>query len=100
MREDCREAEGAFYAACAAILGCEHAYRPWTGRGPNRWNNRAPGNGRFPGFGTVRFFGPGCIHVSLHAPRAVNRPARSAEEAYAILRAAMAPGPGGEGGAP
>jgi len=89
MREEHRDAERAFYEAAAATLGASHEYRPWTGRGPNRWNNRRPGNGRFPGYGTVRYFAPGVIHVCLHAPSAVNRTARSADEALAILKAAV-----------
>lgn len=90
MREEHRQEETAFYARCAEILDVEHDYRPWTGRGPNRWNNRRPGNGRFPGYGTVRYFGPNAIHVCLHTPRPVNRYARSAAEAHALLVAALA----------
>ncbi len=90
MRQDCRDAERAFYEAAAETLGAHHEYQPWTGRGPNRWNNRRPGNGRFPGFGTVRFFGPNAIHLCLHAPRPLNRMAGSADEALALLRGVMA----------
>lgn len=86
MREEHREAEGRFYQTVAEMLGTTHDYKPWTGRGPNRWNNRHPGNGRFPGFGTVRYFSPTCIHVCLHAPRSINRMCASAEAVYAILR--------------
>ncbi len=104
MREEHRQDETAFYARCAEILGVEHEYRPWTGRGPNRWNNRKPGNGRFPGRGTVRYFAPDAIHVCLHSPRPVNRLARSSAEAHALLIAAVAaqgePGAGEASGPP
>lgn len=85
MREEHHELEGQFYAECARLLGAEHTYTPWIGRGPNRWNNRHAGNGRFPGFGTIKMFGPNAIHVCLHTPRVVNRYVRSPEEAYALL---------------
>jgi hypothetical protein len=86
MREEYHEAEGSFYAECARILGTTHQHKPWSGRGPNRWNNRHAGNGRFPGFGTIRMFSPNAIHVSLHHPRVVNRFVKSPEEAYALIR--------------
>jgi hypothetical protein len=86
MREEYNAVETAFYAECAAILGATHDYVPWTGRGPNRWNNRRPGNGRFPGFGVVRLYSPNAIHVCLHAPAPLNRMARSPQEALALVR--------------
>lgn len=85
MRDAYHEAEGRLYARCAEILGIPHEHRPWTGRGPNRWNNRHAGNGRFPGAGTIRMFSPNAIHVSLRAPVAVNRWCRSEDEVYALL---------------
>jgi hypothetical protein len=80
------ELEGQFYAECARLLGADHTYTPWTGRGPNRWNNRHAGNGRFPGFGVIKMFAPNAIHVCLTHPKAVTRFVKSPEEAYALLR--------------
>ena len=85
MKNDHIEAEGSFYARVAELLGTSYDYKPWIGRGPNRWNNRHPGNGRFPGFGTIKMFSPTSIHVCLRAPVAVNRLCRSPAEVYALL---------------
>lgn len=94
MIDEKHRTQSAFYEECAALLDTTHEYRPWIGRPPNRWNNRRPGNGRFPGFGCVRWFGHGHIHVMLHAPAHVNKVARSADEAFALIREAMARGTG------
>jgi len=59
---------------------------PWIGRSPNRWNNRHPGNGRFPGFGTIRMHAPNHIHVALRQPVILNRVCRSSDEVYDLLR--------------
>ena len=89
-----------FYAELAALLGTE--VQPWnrlndvifrrdrkTGAlAPTnacRWFGREPGNGRFPGFGTVRAFGP-VVHVVLRHPIAVNRRFDSFDAALAFLR--------------
>lgn len=48
-----------FYDRCAAILGIPHEYNEPTNFKRSRWNNRQPGNGRFPGFGTIQCFGSG-----------------------------------------
>jgi hypothetical protein len=85
MREEKHEAEGRFYRTVAEMLGAPYEYTPWTGRGPNRWNNRHPGNGRFPGFGTIKMFSPTSIHVCLRAPVAVNRMCRSPQEVYDLI---------------
>jgi hypothetical protein len=90
MIDEKHRTQSAFYAECAALLDTTHDYEPWIGRPPNRWNNRKPGNGRYPGFGCVRWFGPTHIHVMLHTPMIVNKVARSSEEAIAILKSAMA----------
>ena len=82
------EAEGRFYARCAELLGCDHTYRQWVGRPPNRWNNRNPGNGRYPGFGTIRRFGDNAIHVSLRAPRSINAMFYAEADVFAALSAA------------
>lgn len=64
-----------FSRECAAILGADDLYRARTFARRTRWNNRDPGNGRFPGFGTIRMFAP-----------------HSAEEALALLRELCASG--------
>jgi hypothetical protein len=46
----------------------EHIYRPWPFSKKTRWNNRNPGNGRYPGHGIVRRFNSNSIHVNLHTP--------------------------------
>lgn len=70
-----------FYQKCAELLDTEHTYRAkpqdqirlrYDGTVGNtyrnRWNNREPGNGRFPGHGLIRHFGR-LIHVNLLDPR-------------------------------
>jgi hypothetical protein len=86
MRKEHIEAEGRFYATVAEMLGTSYDYKPWTGRPPNRWNNRHPGNGRFPGYGTIKMFSPTSIHVCLRAPVPINRMCRSEDEVYDLLR--------------
>lgn len=83
------EAEGRFYARCAELLGCAHTYRRWVGRPPNRWNNRSPGNGRFPGFGTIRRFGANSIHVSLRAPFSINALFDNEADVFEAISAAV-----------
>ena len=56
-----------FYAACAALLGVPHEGVPFTHYKRTRWNNRTPGQGRYPGAGIIRVFG-NTIHVSLSEP--------------------------------
>jgi hypothetical protein len=70
----------------ARLLDAVHTYRPWIGRPPNRWNNRHPGNGRFPGFGTIRMHAPNHIHVALRQPVILNRVCGSSDEVYDLLR--------------
>jgi hypothetical protein len=77
--------EEGFYQTCAALLGASHDYKPWTHYKITRWNNRRPGNGRFPGFGTIRMFSPTCIHVSLRQP-AITKVCRSMDEVYDLIR--------------
>jgi hypothetical protein len=88
MNNGRHEAEEAFYRECARLLDASHIYRPRIGQ-PNRWNNRHPGNGRFPGFGTIRMHSPGQIHVSLRQPLPVIRTCRSPEEVFRLLRHLM-----------
>jgi len=75
-----------FYRECARLLTATHTYRPWVGPPPNRWNNRHPGNGRYPGFGTIRMHAPNQIHVSLRHPVSVSRICRSPKEVFRLLR--------------
>ena len=64
------EEEEVFYQAVAETLGCAgHSYRKFPYSKRTRWNNRAPGNGRYPGFGLVRRFGSTNVVVQLHTPR-------------------------------
>jgi hypothetical protein len=56
-----------FYAECAALLGTSHEGEPFQYRYRTRWNNRTPGQGRFPGKGIIRVFG-NSVHVALTDP--------------------------------
>jgi hypothetical protein len=86
MKAEQHSLEESFYRECARLLDVVHTYRPWIGRPPNRWNNRHPGNGRFPGFGTIRMHALNHIHVSLQQPVILNRVCHSMEEVYDLLR--------------
>jgi hypothetical protein len=86
MRSEQHALEEEFYRECARLLHAVHTYRPRIGKPPNRWNNRHPGNGRFPGFGTIRHYAPNHIHVSLRQPVILNRVCRSVGEVYDLLR--------------
>lgn len=85
MNEEKHAVEQGFYQRCAELLGASHTYKPWVHHKITRWNNRTPGNGRFPGFGTIKMFGPTLIHVSLRHPCVVNRVCRSQDEVFALL---------------
>lgn len=66
-----------FYEECGRILGVEYDKPTWedrprinrydelvlTSRG--RFAGRAPGNGRYPGYGVIRVFGS-TIHLASH----------------------------------
>ncbi|MCZ4091296.1 hypothetical protein [Sinorhizobium psoraleae] len=78
----------AFYEECARILDVEHSYTRWPYGRITRWNNRAAGNGRFPGYGLVRMFGPHHIQIALRRPTELNLLCHSPEEALAALRTA------------
>lgn len=65
MKEE-REArigrEQDFYSTCAKILHIDHEYTvPFRRR--DRWNTRKLGNGRFPGFGLIRYHSSSFITV-------------------------------------
>ena len=63
------QVEQEFYQAVARLLQTEINYRPFPHRKITRWNNRAPGNGRYPGFGLVRRFSKNLVNISLHTPK-------------------------------
>lgn len=86
MTKNLMTVEQRFYQACAELLGASHDYRPYPYSRRTRWNNRAAGNGRFPGFGVIRLFGE-CVHMQLRAPRPVNAWFASRDEALAHLAA-------------
>lgn len=90
-----------FYAKCAEIVGTESKYitpkklakrfNRHTGEmylpptGATRWGGREPGNGRFPGLGLIRCFGPGCIQINIKNPN-LSGTYKSYEEALDALR--------------
>jgi hypothetical protein len=50
-----------------------------------RWGNRTPGNGRFPGLGLIRYFGPTCIQMALQKPRPASKTFSDPEAAIDFL---------------
>lgn len=76
-----------FYQLCATALGTTHNYKyiPQNRRRTNRWGPREPGNGRFPDFGVIRWYGPSMIHVCLVYPESVNRTFSSPQAAITFL---------------
>lgn len=53
-----------FYKKCSDILGLSHNHiEPVSFI--TRWNNRNPGNGRFEGYGLIRYYNKGLIHVQF-----------------------------------
>ena len=84
MKEE-REArigrEQDFYSNCAKILHIDHEYTiPYRIR--SRWTARILGNGRFPGFGVIRFHSSSCITVICKKGTKVFE---SVEEVYDFL---------------
>ena len=78
-----------FYLEVARILGCNgHSYREFPYSKRTRWNNRAPGNGRYPGHGTVRRFSSTHVLVNLHSPRLAGL-FRGERDAIAAINAAL-----------
>jgi hypothetical protein len=69
MKNEKLMVENSFYQACADLLGVSYDYSPYPFSRRTRWNNRAPGNGRFPDHGLIRMHGPNLINVSLKNPR-------------------------------
>ena len=76
-----------FYQECAELLNTTYDCQPfpWTSSGVTRWNNRAPGSGRYPGHGLIRCYGS-VIHVNLHTPVTFNKVFSSKEEALLNIR--------------
>ena len=75
-----------FYEECARLIGVEYGCKPfpWKYSRPGRWNNRAPGSGRYPGFGTIRKYGED-IHVCLRYPVYHNVVYKSEKEVFDFL---------------
>lgn len=70
-----------FYERCAEILGVNYECTPHPYSKRTRWNNRAPGSGRYPGIGIIRKFGKS-IQVCFSTHKAVYT---SEEEVYDAL---------------
>ncbi len=83
-----------FYQLCAVALGTEHKFKEinYTKRWSNRWGPREPGNGRFPNFGIIRWYGPTMIHMSLVHPESITRTFSSPDAALAFLDTLREPG--------
>ena len=62
-------AEERFYRAVAEALNCDHDYKKFPYSKRTRWNNRLPGNGRYPEHGFVRRYSANKIHVQLRNPQ-------------------------------
>lgn len=74
-----------FYEKCADILDTAHVWRePVKKR--TRWNTRLDGNGRYPGYGVIRWFHPNAIHVAFHHPKpGVSRMFTNEDDVYSFL---------------
>lgn len=87
MKEE-REArigrEQDFYNRVAKILQIEYNYIvPFFKK--TRWNARCLGNGRFPGYGLIRMYGPKLIHVVLNHPVHTNKHFTDIDECIKFL---------------
>ena len=80
-----------FYEECARILGCEYEGEAFTSYKRTRWNNRRAGQGRFPGFGTIRHYGDD-IHVALRHPITSIGTFKTEEEVISFLEKIIASG--------
>lgn len=77
-----------FYNRVAEILHIDYNYIvPFYKK--TRWNARCLGNGRFPGYGLIRMYGPNLIHVVLHNPIRVNQHFIDMEECIKFLSGVM-----------
>ena len=92
MEKEISEVE-LFYRDVSDLLGIEsnYEYNPNTlgGAYRTRWNNRKPGNGRFEGYGIIRFFGASCIHVAINKPVHITGTFESKEEVLRVLKKAL-----------
>lgn len=81
-----------FYHECAKILGTVYDCEPfpWSFSKRTRWNNRAPGSGRYPGFGTIHCFGD-IVHASLYEPIVIIKVFLSKKDALDALTVALLP---------
>ncbi len=71
-----------FYKNCENILGVGNEYKKPNVR-KTRWNNRSAGNGRFEGYGLIRYYSPHLIHVSFHN---MNKTFSNENQVYEFLR--------------
>jgi hypothetical protein len=83
---EARDAE--FYQRVADIIGGKHEGEPFRWHARTRWNNRIAGQGRYPGFGTVRLFGD-VVHIALRHPVAFHATIEGREEALERMRSAI-----------
>lgn len=74
-----------FYNEVGILLGCEHHYKEPVGKYKSRWNNRKPGNGRFPGLGLVQSFGD-IVIIRLYHPERISESFFTKEEALTYLK--------------
>lgn len=92
MEKEINEVES-FYQDVSDLLGIENNYRydvnSVGGKYRTRWNNRKPGNGRFEGYGIIRFFAPDMIHVSINNPVHISQTFESKAEVLAALKKAL-----------
>lgn len=77
-----------FYERCAELLGTRYDCTPFTGHRRTRWNNRAPGSGRFPGHGLIRLFGD-TVQIVLRHPVAMHRTIEGRQEAIDAIKATI-----------
>lgn len=78
-----------FYEKCAELLGTTYDCKPFPYYKRTRWNNRAPGSGRYPGFGIIRKFGD-IIHVALTHPVCHTKIYTSEQDVYDFLESMQA----------
>jgi hypothetical protein len=79
------EVEAEFYKKCAEILDVDYTYKKRYLK-KTRWNNRDPGNGRFPGHGLIRYYSGDNIHIILTKPVIINKICKSADEVLLLLK--------------
>lgn len=89
MEKEISEVES-FYQDVSDLLGIENNYRydvySVGGKYRTRWNNRKPGNGRFEGYGIIRFFSPTVIHVAITNPISLSGIFGSKAEVLEVLK--------------